>query len=143
MNLTEETVSETETTSYVAITNIPYGFKTADLRCFFSEYVESGSFKCFHYRHRPEKNDQTPSTGSRSKNSNYCCCVVKIKDSKKDCFLARYSNQNWIDCNDKYSKEVCEISFIKTETPETNEDFKGYSTSSELERSRRGEFYIL
>ncbi|XP_017293660.1 G patch domain-containing protein 3 [Kryptolebias marmoratus] len=39
---------------YLAISNIPVAFRSADLRNYFSQFIESGGFRCFHYRHRPE-----------------------------------------------------------------------------------------
>ncbi|KAM9353350.1 G patch domain-containing protein 3 [Symphorus nematophorus] len=39
---------------YFAISNIPVAFRSADLRNYFSQFIESGGFQCFHYRHRPE-----------------------------------------------------------------------------------------
>lgn len=39
---------------YLAIGNIPVAFHSADLRNYFSQFIESGGFQCFHYRHRPE-----------------------------------------------------------------------------------------
>ncbi|KAM4632660.1 G patch domain-containing protein 3 [Polymixia lowei] len=39
---------------YFAISNIPVSFRSADLRNYFSQFIESGGFQCFHYRHRPE-----------------------------------------------------------------------------------------
>uniref|UniRef100_A0A3B5MPY6 G-patch domain-containing protein n=1 Tax=Xiphophorus couchianus TaxID=32473 RepID=A0A3B5MPY6_9TELE len=39
---------------YLAISNIPVAFHSADLRNYFSQFIESGGFHCFHYRHRPE-----------------------------------------------------------------------------------------
>ncbi|XP_071757753.1 G patch domain-containing protein 3 isoform X1 [Centroberyx gerrardi] len=39
---------------YLAISNIPAAFRSADLRNYFSQFIESGGFQCFHYRHRPE-----------------------------------------------------------------------------------------
>ncbi|XP_013873287.1 G patch domain-containing protein 3 [Austrofundulus limnaeus] len=39
---------------YLAISNIPVVFRSADLRNYFSQFIESGGFRCFHYRHRPE-----------------------------------------------------------------------------------------
>ena len=41
--------------SYIAITNIPSRFHTADLRAYFADFIEDQSFTCFHFRHRPEK----------------------------------------------------------------------------------------
>lgn len=39
---------------YVLIGNIPEKLRSADLRAFFSQFIESQGFICFHYRHRPE-----------------------------------------------------------------------------------------
>jgi len=39
----------------VLVSNIPPDYHTADLRRFFSDYVEQEKLICFHYRHRPEK----------------------------------------------------------------------------------------
>lgn len=39
---------------YLVVNNIPAEFRSADLRNYFSQFIESGGFLCFHYRHRPE-----------------------------------------------------------------------------------------
>jgi len=39
---------------FVVVNNIPPWFQAADLRTFFSHFVESAGFDCFHYRHRPQ-----------------------------------------------------------------------------------------
>ncbi|XP_017539630.2 G patch domain-containing protein 3 [Pygocentrus nattereri] len=39
---------------YFVVNNIPPSFRSADLRNYFSQFIESGGFLCFHYRHRPE-----------------------------------------------------------------------------------------
>ncbi|XP_037642021.1 G patch domain-containing protein 3 [Sebastes umbrosus] len=46
--------SEAAALVYLAISNIPVAFHSADLRNYFSQFIESGGFQCFHYRHRPE-----------------------------------------------------------------------------------------
>ncbi|XP_075965379.1 G patch domain-containing protein 3 [Anarhichas minor] len=46
--------SEALSTVYLAISNIPVALRSADLRNYFSQFIESGGFQCFHYRHRPE-----------------------------------------------------------------------------------------
>lgn len=40
---------------HLIITNIPKDLHTSDLRNFFSEYIETEAFICFHFRHRPQK----------------------------------------------------------------------------------------
>ncbi|XP_004077710.1 G patch domain-containing protein 3 [Oryzias latipes] len=39
---------------FFAVSNIPVMFRSVDLRNYFSQFIESGGFQCFHYRHRPE-----------------------------------------------------------------------------------------
>ncbi|KAI1894935.1 hypothetical protein AGOR_G00120880 [Albula goreensis] len=39
---------------YYVVSNIPAELRSADLRNYFSQFIESGGFFCFHYRHRPE-----------------------------------------------------------------------------------------
>ncbi|CAL4073931.1 unnamed protein product, partial [Meganyctiphanes norvegica] len=37
------------------VENIPQSFRTHEIRNFFYDFIEKGAFKCFHFRHRPEK----------------------------------------------------------------------------------------
>ena len=39
---------------YIIVHNIPNSYHSRDLRNFFSIYIESESFDCFHFRRRPE-----------------------------------------------------------------------------------------
>ncbi|XP_066534125.1 G patch domain-containing protein 3 [Hoplias malabaricus] len=45
---------------YLVVNNIPLEFRSADLRNYFSQFIEGGGFLCFHYRHRPEIRLQSP-----------------------------------------------------------------------------------
>ncbi|KAJ8340804.1 hypothetical protein SKAU_G00330950 [Synaphobranchus kaupii] len=47
-------MAESTNVLYYVVSNIPAAFRSADLRNYFSQFVESGGFFCFHYRHRPE-----------------------------------------------------------------------------------------
>lgn len=47
---------------YFVVNNIPVKFRSADLRNYFSQFIESGGFLCFHYRHRPEVRINTAET---------------------------------------------------------------------------------
>ncbi|XP_033113500.1 G patch domain-containing protein 3-like [Anneissia japonica] len=40
---------------YCVVSNIPCSFHSADLRNYFSQFIEGGNFDCFHFRHRPEQ----------------------------------------------------------------------------------------
>lgn len=50
MNENNVTVSH----SYGILSNIPADFHSADLRNYFSQFIESKGFSCFHFKHRPE-----------------------------------------------------------------------------------------
>ncbi|XP_019634690.1 PREDICTED: G patch domain-containing protein 3-like [Branchiostoma belcheri] len=53
--------TNTKKVVYGIVGNIPGHFHSADLRNFFSQFIESGGFDCFHFRHRPEaKGADTP-----------------------------------------------------------------------------------
>ncbi|XP_013774775.1 G patch domain-containing protein 3-like [Limulus polyphemus] len=39
---------------YAVVNNIPFVYHSSDLRNFFSQFVETNGFECFHFRHRPE-----------------------------------------------------------------------------------------
>ena len=39
---------------YGIVGNIPPFYHAVDLRNYFSQFLEPGGFKCFHFRHRPE-----------------------------------------------------------------------------------------
>ncbi|KAL2084983.1 hypothetical protein ACEWY4_020501 [Coilia grayii] len=52
---------------YFAVTNIPVKFRSADLRNYFSQFIESCGFICFHYRHRPEIRKETVSSANEQK----------------------------------------------------------------------------
>lgn len=52
---------------YAIINNIPGSYHSSHLRDYFSQFIESDGFDCFHFRHRPEKkihfgNEATTST---------------------------------------------------------------------------------
>ncbi|KAG7469146.1 hypothetical protein MATL_G00125780 [Megalops atlanticus] len=47
-------MAESTNVLYYVVSNIPAKFRSADLRNYFSQFIESGGFSCFHYRHRPE-----------------------------------------------------------------------------------------
>lgn len=50
--------------SYFLLGNIPRGFRSYNLRAYFSHLVEKEAFVCFHFRHRPEflNNNREPAT---------------------------------------------------------------------------------
>ena len=69
------------------ISNIPSELRSADLRAFFSEWVEGGRFLCFHYTHRRSPSASVIPTR---------CCLVKVRQSDGEALIARFSGQRWI-----------------------------------------------
>ena len=57
--------------AFGVIGNIPADYHSADLRNYFSMFIEDGGFTCFHFRHRPElripeKERESPSSAQTS-----------------------------------------------------------------------------
>ena len=88
-----------ENHSYILISNIPKKMRSAELRRFFSMFVEEGCFDCFHFRHRPDINNMEDTHNQ----VRTCCCFIKIKRVHKDSFIRKYNGQQWSDL-DKYLK---------------------------------------
>jgi len=83
---------ETES-SYLIVSNIPHSHHTADLRKFFSDYVETERFICFHFRHRQERRkDVSSCTEISHGNTN----KTKSAHSSDTSFLGRslFSSEN-------------------------------------------------
>lgn len=130
--------SETEVPVYFAISNIPVNFRSADLRNYFSQFIESGGFQCFHYRHRPEvlreserlentvcgeaeadtskssESDQAPTKASASKEpGKSCCCIVSVHAKHADRFVRMYAGNHWIDSRGSWLARRCVIKRVK------------------------------
>ncbi|BFZ19631.1 hypothetical protein BsWGS_22670 [Bradybaena similaris] len=101
---------------YLTVTNIPSHFHAADLRAHFSSLVESSSFLCFHFRHRPEKT----SSSDKNKGDRKLCCVVKIVSTKLD-EVMRYNKQNWTTVDGELLAGECQLSQIKLTPSGTND----------------------
>lgn len=123
---------------YFAISNIPVAFRSADLRNYFSQFIESGGFHCFHYRHRPEvlresvgtentvsgDNDGSGSVSSETEQvaesspgkkpaARSCCCVVSVHIKDADRFSRMYAGNHWIDSKGTWLSRRCVIRRIK------------------------------
>ena len=94
------------------VANIPAEFHSSDLRSFFSQFIESKGFNCFHFRHRPEvfphreicdKNN----TGKAS------CCVVRLLEVKLDELIKKYHGQNWVNTRGNLLSQRAVIKRIK------------------------------
>lgn len=120
---------------YFAISNIPVAFRSADLRNYFSQFIESGGFQCFHYRHRPEalresestvcgdteegnpnssQTDRLTKTGSAKRRAvRSCCCVVSVHGEEADRFVRMYRGNHWIDSKGTWLARRCVIKRVK------------------------------
>ena len=109
----------------VAVCNIPSTFHSSDLRNYFSEFVETDEFKCFHFRHRPQSeiivlersgNSAGSSTEKAAKNTSQILCtkaVVCLAEFEKPetvtKFRRKYHLQNWVDCKDEILTTRCVV----------------------------------
>ena len=107
----------------VIVSNIPSDLRTADLRNFFSHFLESGRFTCFHYRHRVDSLDETT-----------CWSPLEVQEHYVEDFIAYYADQNWIDCKNelrttKVQIYVSEVSkFLKARGLESDIEGKPFNT---------------
>jgi hypothetical protein len=76
----------------VVVSNIANELRSADLRAFFSEWVEANRFVCFHYQHREDTSQKTAGEGPKTR-----CCLVKMR-SQQDAilFIKRYDGVRWL-----------------------------------------------
>ena len=96
--------------SFLLVGSIPGEFHSADLRAFFSHFVEKGGFVCFHFRHRPEQlrgnatrgesTAQSADSGGESTQNNSSaakstCCVIAVAKGLECEFLELYHRKNW------------------------------------------------
>jgi len=125
---------------YALIANIPSFYHSADLRNYFSQFIEQGGFDCFHFRHRPEiirshgenggvlacdgdsqKSSVSPVDGhirSEEKAANprrgkSLCCVVRLRHSKFVELVQMYHRKCWLDRKGESIRSLCYISKIK------------------------------
>lgn len=128
---------ETEAGLFFVVNNIPVKFRSADLRNYFSQFIESGGFLCFHYRHRPEVRvkPEKPSEEEEEKEEGEkqseikaeasCCCVVSVKDKEATRFVKMYSGNQWVDSQGNWLMKRCLIRRIKVSV-HTGEFQSGY-----------------
>ncbi|MBN3315033.1 GPTC3 protein, partial [Atractosteus spatula] len=120
---------------YVVVSNIPAKFRSADLRNYFSQFIESGGFVCFHYRHRPEvlKDPVVAKGVAATKGKTSCCCVVSVHAQEAAKFVKMYAGQQWIDSEGSWLGRRCVIRRIKVSAQSDRSEFP-YRTRPELRR---------
>ncbi|VDD93735.1 unnamed protein product, partial [Enterobius vermicularis] len=103
--------------SYAIIRNIPKQFHAKDLRHYFSEYVENGHFKCFHYRHRPEIHVIFSGRSAENLNSSAAgryCCIVSFNDEEiREKFKKDFHGKFWSDAEGNELGCRCYVFFVK------------------------------
>ncbi|XP_076440180.1 G patch domain-containing protein 3-like [Babylonia areolata] len=138
MKMTEKehhNISQSSSGVYAVVNNIPPFYRSADLRRFFSQFVETGGFDCFHFRHRPEKQSvkaslsETTSSSSDNKNDSETssrgpfandikretfCCIIRVSEVKFVELYRTYHQRNWQDSKGESVSSKCLISRLKT-----------------------------
>ncbi|TRY88292.1 hypothetical protein DNTS_016687 [Danionella cerebrum] len=131
-----------EQLEYLVVNNIPSKFRSADLRNFFSQFIEREGFVCFHYRHRPElrvplaaQDDLAPGADGRggSAGEKTCCCVVSVRSRDSQMLIKMFTGKNWIDSSGNWLKRTCLIRRIRVSEQSEPESFP-YKTKAEMRR---------
>ena len=97
----------------VIVGNIPAELRTADLRNFFSDFIEGDKFLCFHFRHRAD-----------ILKSDACWCPVLLKEKFVDNFVMYYDGKNWLDSENELMISKVEI-HLDTEKFFASRDLEG------------------
>lgn len=104
---------------FAIINNIPRDYHSSDLRNFFSQFIETKGFKCFHFRHRPEvqlhkeNGEDENCDQQKTSSTNTCCCVVSVFEDRYEEFYKMYHRKHWLDSNGESISKVCHISRVK------------------------------
>uniref|UniRef100_A0A8C1HC68 G patch domain containing 3 n=2 Tax=Cyprinus carpio TaxID=7962 RepID=A0A8C1HC68_CYPCA len=132
-------MAASEEVTFFVVNNIPALFRSAELRNYFSQFVESKGFACFHYRHRPELraqgagNSGSSERGSEGKAAGSCCCVVSVRSRESDRFVKMYSGNHWIDSKGNWLRRKCLIRRVRVSEQAEHNSFP-YKTKAEMRR---------
>ena len=109
---------------HAIIGNIPINFHSSDLRNYFSQFIETDGFDCFHFKHRPEvrlcnnqanvSTTRTDTSSSTSKTKTQTlCCVVRLRKSRLKELQGMYHRKHWVDSKGDSQPSICLVSEIK------------------------------
>lgn len=114
--------------AYGVIGNIPPSYRSSSLRNYFSQFVESGGFECFHFKHRPEsrledpKVASGPGSGSAGKEKTRAatakhreqttCCVVKLRRAALNRLIKHYGRKHWLDDDGNSLPSLCVVAEV-------------------------------
>ncbi|NXQ34887.1 GPTC3 protein, partial [Alaudala cheleensis] len=79
---------------YCLVSGIPAALRSAQLRAYFSQFLEAGGFLCFHYRHRPER--PPAGGGGEASAPRTCSCLVSVRPGRARRFVRMYSGKRWV-----------------------------------------------
>ncbi|KAM4884804.1 G patch domain-containing protein 3 [Sylvia borin] len=79
---------------YCLVSGIPASLRSAQLRAYFSQFLEAGGFLCFHYRHRPERLPAGGGGGASAPRT--CSCLVSVRPGRARRFVRMYSGKRWV-----------------------------------------------
>jgi hypothetical protein len=96
---------------YGIVNNIPQTYHSSDLRNFFSQFIETKGFKCFHFRHRPEKQISTKSSETENEVKTFCC-VFRTVSERLDNLIRLYNKKHWLDKHGDSLSTLCYISKV-------------------------------
>uniref|UniRef100_H3ATH3 G-patch domain containing 3 n=1 Tax=Latimeria chalumnae TaxID=7897 RepID=H3ATH3_LATCH len=145
---------------YCVVSNIPASFRSADLRNYFSQFIESGGFACFHYRHRPEllqvgevqKPCGTGQGGEKAagkpgpfpageagglvdRTPRTRCCLATVQADRVERFMKMYSGTQWVDPDGNWLGSCCVIRRVRVSS-ETDPNSFPYRTKKELKNKK-------
>ncbi|TPP61926.1 G patch domain-containing protein 3 [Fasciola gigantica] len=98
---------------YIYLSNIPKAYHACNLRSFYSQYVESSAFVCFHFRHRPQViidqsglSVQSSSLLSAIKSRLHRdrsrhCALLSILPDFFERFIQQYNHTHWLSEDDE------------------------------------------
>ncbi|XGW01434.1 hypothetical protein V3C99_013966 [Haemonchus contortus] len=107
---------------YCTIRNIPSWMRSKDLRRYFADFTENEKFHCFHYRHRPELQQESTDVGTRpststetgNKKTATCCCVVSfVSPALRSEFIRDYHGRHWMNNEGMEIPRRCFVTAIK------------------------------
>ncbi|WKY10313.1 hypothetical protein Q1695_002564 [Nippostrongylus brasiliensis] len=125
---------------YCAIRNIPSSMRSKDLRRYFSDFVENGKFHCFHFRHRPELQQESSAgtqkctSGSQNPKTSTTCCVISFATQELrqvimilriilSEFIREYHGRHWMNNEGMEIPRRCFVNALKcTESSEGSSD---------------------
>ena len=116
---------------HLLMRNIPQDYHSSDLRRFFSEFVETNRFDCFHFRHRPEiKIDRSVDDGDEAHGkSTTRCCIVRAKASHAVGVIRRYNDTHWTNADGEDMESKCFVVKVKVSGKDEEQDSSGVTLS--------------